>query len=272
MPLNDFNLHQSILNSDKKEPLTFQIEKAKVKNNKHVKVKMLFGSTILAPAFFLDSNAEELKCLLCKSTALKSSELIILNGAGKELTDDDKIHESNQLYAVVRSNASSMIDVKVILRDGSKKYEYAARFSAGIKIFQLKRDLQKMTKIPTTALRAIIASRLIRDEYILGDYILAAASRSGQAENMKGVFTIFVQRSFDATKEAAVMVLLPNGHKFNTFLAVGERLIKMRDILWHQLRMPRDLRVFFATKVNERYVPIDESKSLVDYGSSVRSS
>lgn len=237
------------------------MERLKDRTANCYKIKTLFGSRMLKTSGYKEYSSVELKKQLCASLPLKADDLMLICG-GRELTEDCYVSPAKIVYAVVRSNAASSISFDVKSRDFARTSMYNINFSASARVFYVKRELQKLTKIPTSAMRVILNGRVLRDDSILGDYVITTKGKDGEVLG----FTLFVSRKFDTTKESPLVVRLLNGAKFNTSFSIGERLSKLRDLLWHQTRMPKDLAIkFFLLLSDQRNIEVDETKSLIDY-------
>ena len=281
--------------------------------NLSLKIKTLFGEIMLK----LDDNeqsslsATQLKVVLCRNTDFQPGDLILVRN-GRSIPDDSVVvNERSQLvkspkediFVLLKPSCSTqcVFNVKVSSNDGSgaTKFLSGLSYPANSKIFYLKRELYKQTKISEGAMRLILGAKVLKDEYMLGDYIILAtkrntfplsstssstpfsslsssksASTSGQQKSSaSNRCTIFLQITIDMNREVEINIKLINKETLKFSLNIGAPLIHMRQILHHRYHIPPHMALKFITNFKrdsktpgEKYHLTDMSKSLYDYG------
>ena len=202
----------------------------------------------------------DIKHKVCMSTPFVPADLIFISN-GTELHDDCSIQINT--WCLVRTNANSIAEFNVnVSVDGVQKNFGILKFPVSIKIFHLKRELQKITKIKS--MRVIVGGRILRDENLLGDYLLCSAKR--QHAKYSRDFTIFVTKVIDLRREIDLVVTLLGGGEVKEKIELGLPLGYLREIMWRHHQLPKDLPLRFAMIVSGSLLELDPKLSLLDYG------
>jgi hypothetical protein len=157
-----------------------------------------------------------------------------------------------------------MIKINVHITKNKQKKIESISIPASTKIFQLKRLIHKLSKISISAMRLILGARILKDEYIIGDYILSLAK--GRHKKYTKDYNLFVSHMFDLSKEVDIFFKLFTGDIFKSHFQIIAPISHLRDLLWDKIRMPKTLGTYFSIKKLNFTVRLEENRSLLDYG------
>merc|ERR1712065_25712 len=175
-------------------------------------------------------TSSAIKKELCKSVDICPRDIRLIAG-GKELIDDEIV--SPYVYALTRTDASSHVNATLVVSNDKKRATMeGVRFSCSLKIFQLRRQLSRMTKISENGMRLIIGARALRDENLLGDYVLISQKRRNTKPNAE--VTIYVNNPIDLRKDVDVRFHLIGGKVLKSYFDLKTPITRLREIIRNQ--------------------------------------
>jgi len=184
------------------------------------------------------------------------------NDTNNNNNDTNNISKINKslIFAIIRSTANSKTDV--IIKNKQDNKSYTLSYQVNMKIFQLRKEISKVTGIRQPALRMIIGCRILKDEGIIGDYILSTVKKNKQCiENI----VIQVSRTIDVTQDVDIKVHFPNRSIIEFSMEVGVPISTARQILSRSYYMPLDVPL--EIYLDKKYLTkLDYTRSLIDYG------
>ena len=220
--------HRSYLNIINYGESTFPSKRVMKINQNVFKLKTLFGEVTLkvphasGTSVYLDENvvtASHLKESLCSKTNFNAGDIMLIRN-GRTIPDFSIVTNDKNLsmtkspkediFLVVKPSCTTPCVFNLKLSDNTltKTFE-DLKFPANTKIFALKREFYKITKIHEGSMRLIIASKVMKDEYMLGDYIILAAKRSLVSLSGASTCTIFMSRTIDLRRSVKCSTRLP---------------------------------------------------------------
>ena len=267
-----------------------------IEKDNTLRIKTLAGIT----SIMVNNNmitGLKIKEMLCYNTCLLSDDLLLIKD-GKEIHNDDIVHlhtkttASSQIsnnddnnndnnhdddndknhhkkkkietfiFALIRSTSTSKAEL--VIKNQNENKSYNLSFQANMKIFQLRKEISKLSGIRSTALRMILGSRVLKDEGILGDYILSAVTKKNKVSVDKQL-VIQVSRIIDITQDVDMKVHFPNRSLLEFSMEVGVPMSTARQILSKRFFLPLDLplEIFLDKQYRNK---VDYSRSLIDYG------
>jgi hypothetical protein len=268
-----------------------------IEKDNTLRIKTLAGIT----SIMVNNNmitGLKIKEMLCYNTCLLSDDLLLIKD-GKEIHNDDIVHlhtkttASSQIsnnddnnndnnhdyndidkthdkkkkietfiFALIRSTSTSKAEL--VIKNKNENKSYNLLFQANMKIFQLRKEISKLSGIRSTALRMILGSRVLKDEGILGDYILSAVTKKNKVSVDKQL-VIQVSRIIDITQDVDIKVHFPNRSLLEFSMEVGVPMSTARQILSKRFFLPLDLplEIFLDKQYRNK---VDYSRSLIDYG------
>ena len=260
-----------------------------IEKDNTLRIKTLAGIT----SIMVNNNmitGLKIKEMLIHSTCLLSDDLLLIKD-GKEIHNDDIVHlhtkttASSQIsnnddnnddnnhdkkkkkietfiFALIRSTSTSKAELVIKNKNENKSYNLS--FQANMKIFQLRKEISKLSGIRSTALRMILGSRVLKDEGILGDYILSAVTKKNKVSIDKQL-VIQVSRIIDITQDVDIKVHFPNRSLLEFSMEVGVPMSTARQILSKRFFLPLNfpLDIFLDKQYRNK---LDYSRSLIDYG------
>jgi len=262
-----------------------------IEKDNTLRIKTLAGITSIIVNNNNMITGLNIKEMLCYNTCLLSDDLLLIKD-GKEIHNDDILHlhtkttKSSQIsnnddddnnndnnhdkkkktetfiFALIRSTSTSKAELVIKNKNESKSYNLS--FQANMKIFQLRKEISKVLGIRSTALRMILGSRVLKDEGILGDYILSAVTKKNKVSVDKQL-VIQVSRIIDITQDVDIKVHFPNRSLLEFSMEVGVPMSTARQILSKRFFVPVDfpLEIFLDKQYRNK---LDYSRSLIDYG------
>ena len=238
-------------------------------DQKHrIKVKFLNGLTLETPSFTSGYALKE----HVASKGLMSIADIMLVQSGREICDSSPLlgadsHKNTQvIHALLRSKCSVKLPptIQLTIKFGKNKYQIMGEIHS--KIFSIKRVIERLIKLNSNSMRLMMNGCIMKDSYLLGDYILHAANKSlGTTE-----FVIHVTKVFDIKKEVDISIHFTNGCKDRplTFsYSISEPISHMREVLFTRFMLPKSLSLVLTLRgSNGKLIKLDSSKRLLDYG------
>lgn len=222
-----------------------------------LRVKFLNGLMLDVPS---SSTGRTLKEYLSVNGLLTSADIMLVQ-SGKEIGDSSAV--GPVIYALLRSNCSvkPLPTIQVTIKFGKNKYQIVG--NAHSKIFSIKRTIERLIKVNSSSIRLIMNGCIMKDSYLLGDYILHAAKKNPNE------FVIHITKVFDVKKEVDVYIHFTNGCKDKplTFsYSISEPIAHMREVLFTRFMLPKSLMLVLTLRdSNEKMVKLDTCKRLVDY-------
>lgn len=182
------------------------------------------------------------------------------NSYDDDINNSSKVDNKSLIFAIIRSTAKSKADLIVKSKQDNKSYSLS--YQVNMKIFQLRKEISKVTGIRQPAIRLIIGCRILKDEGIIGDYILSTVKKNKQSnENI----VIYVSRTIDVTQDVDIKVHFPNRSVIEFSMEVGVPISTARQILCRSYYMPLDVPLDIY--LDNRYLTkLDYNRSLIDYG------
>ncbi len=233
-----------------------------------IKVKFLNGLTVETPLF---ANGYELKEYVASKGHMSIADIMLVQ-CGRELCDSSPLlgadsHKNTQvIHALLRSKCSvkSPPTIQLTIKFGKNKYQITGEIHN--KIFSIKRVIERLVKMNSNSMRLMMNGCIMKDSYLLGDYILHAAIKSlGTTE-----FVIHVTKVFDIKKEVDVSIHFTNGCKDRplTFsYSISEPISHMREVLFTRFMLPKSLSLVLTLRGSSgKLIKLDSSKRLLDYG------
>ena len=244
-------------------------------NTTMARIKTLAGITSIM--ITNETVGIEIKEKVCSGTSLTIDDILLVQN-GREIKDNHKVtisvsksHISHNnvndkkkvdtfIFAIIRSTSTRKANLVIKNKNENKSYNLS--FQMNMKIFQLRKEISKLAGIRTTALRMIIGSRVLKDECILGDYILSAAKKNNV---QKQAVVIQISRIIDITQDADIKIHFPNKSILEFSMEVGVAISTARQILAQRFYMPLDvpLEIYLDKQYQNK---LDYSRSLLDYG------
>ena len=228
-----------------------------------LKVKLLNGLTLDAP---LSCSALMLKEHIAVNGLVAADLILVQNG--REMSDCMVVDaDASVVYALLRSKCSSNPSrtVQLTIKFGSNKYNINVDVYS--KIFSIKRTIERLVKVNSNSMRLMMNGCVMKDSYLLGDYILYAANK---AQSATAEFVVYVTKVFDVKKEVDVCVHFTNGCKDKplTFAySISEPIARMRDVLFTRFMLPKSLMLVLTLRCSSgKVIKLDPTKRLVDYG------
>ena len=231
-------------------------------------------------------TAVAVKEKVCQHTSLRPSDLQLIHG-GKALSDDAALalqsrpgkEPAGRYYLILKTSAATMCHLTAKVSAHGKHYTVSVTVPANMKVSSFKKELVKsMPKeatIPASAQRLVCRGQLLHDYNYVGDFLLTDSNRyTRNAVKTKDVdsalpsdVTLFVSAAVDLSKEVHVRFKMPNGQTFKEYLSISTPLIYLREILWRQHRIPKDIPMYFylADEVTGQERLLDMAKTLYDY-------
>ncbi len=229
-------------------------------------MKLLNGLALDAPP---SCSALMLKEHIAVNGLLAVADLMLIQN-GQEMCDSkvvDADATTSVIYALLRSKCSSNPSptVQLTVKFGSNKYNINVDVYS--KIFSIKRTIEKLVKVNSNSMRLMMNGCIMKDSYLLGDYILYAANK---AQSASAEFVVYVTKVFDVKKEVDVSVHFTNGCKDKplTFsYSISEPIARMRDVLFTRFMLPKSLMLVLTLRCSSgKVIKLDPTKRLVDYG------
>ena len=198
----------------------------------------------------------EIKTSLCsKASCFRPSDILVVSG-GRELHDDERI--SNNACVMLRSS----VDVAVELDVSYNKVLHRVSLRSNMKVFQVKRALQAVTKVPPSGMRLILGGvTLDNDAVLLGDFLLQALSQ-------KKRLSIALHKVLDAKKDVDLSIAYDNGMEpLRVSIELGQRLEVLPQLLFRAYGVSTTFDYIFAMKAADgSVVPLHPSMTLIELG------
>jgi hypothetical protein len=241
-----------------------------------LKLKTLAGISSIMITSNETTTGNDIKLKLCEGTCLTSHDILLVKD-GKEIKSDalvndhldklnhDKDNDNDKkkaddtavIFALLRSTSTSKADLVIKNKNENKSYNLS--FQVNMKIFQLRKEISKISGIKPPALRMILGSRVLKDEGIIGDYLLSEKKR------MNKQTVIQISRIIDITHDVDIKIHFPNKSILEFSMEVGVAISTARQILAQRFFMP--LNVPLEIYLDKQYQnKLDYSRSLLDYG------
>ena len=231
-----------------------------------LKVKFLNGLMLPMPPF---TNGLALKEQLAAKGLVSIADIILVQ-SGREICDSSPLvgvdsHKNVQVvHALLRSkcNIKPPPTIQLTIKFGKNKYQIIGEIHN--KIFSIKRVIERLIKVNSNSMRLMMNGCVMKDSYLLGDYILHAANK-GTTE-----FVIHAIKVFDIKREVDVSIHFTNGCKDRplTFsYSISEPISHMREVLFTRFMLPKSLAIVLALRGSSgKLIILDFGKRLVDYG------
>lgn len=249
-----------------------------------LKIKTLTGITSIMINTNNQITGNEIKELLCSNTCILPDDILLIKG-GKEIKNDHvvflqpkttttptKLDNNNndnnkkkidEIFAIIRSTSTSKAELVIKNKNDNKVYNLS--YQANMKIYQLRKEISKITGIRSSACRMILGARLLKDEGILGDYILSVIKKNKLNLNLDHKLVIQVSRVIDITTDIDIKVHFPNKSIIEFSMEVGVPMMIARQILAKRFFMPLSvpLEIYLDKAFRNK---LDYTRSLIDYG------
>lgn len=249
-----------------------------------LRIKTLAGITSIMINTNNQITGNEIKELLCSNTCILPDDILLIKG-GKEIKNDhvvflqpkttttptklDNNNDNNkkkidEIFAIIRSTSTSKAQLVIKNKNDNKVYNLS--YQANMKIFQLRKEISKITGIRSSACRMILGARVLKDSGILGDYILSAVTKQNKLNlNLDHKLVIQVSRVIDITTDIDIKVHFPNKSILEFSMEVGVPMQTARLILANRFFMPLHvpLEIYLDKAFRNK---LDYTRSLIDYG------
>lgn len=231
-------------------------------------------------------TAAAVKEKVCQHISLRPSDLQLIH-SGKALGDGEAVamqsrpgkEPAGRYYLILKSSATTMCHLTAKVSAHEKHYTVSVTVPANMKVSSFKRELVKSmpqeASVPASAQRLVCRGQLLHDYNYVGDFLLTDSNRytrkgvkSKDADSpLPSDVTVFVSAALDLSREVRVSFKMLNGQTFKEYLSISTPLIYLREILWCQHRIPKDIPMYFylADKGTGRERLLDTAKTLYDY-------
>ena len=209
--------------------------------------------------------ASEVKKTLSSNSSIATKDIMLISN-GREVSEDMEVPASKVIYAMVRAKASSEITLKLCVNNGSAKANMEFTSSIGSKVYQIKRELRKICKMSEFGMRCIIGGRVLRDENILGDYVLSTALGSKVQNKRAKEITLYVNKTIDLKRDVDIHFHLMGGSVIKSYFDIKSPSIGLLELLRVKAPFPSSVSVNFCIELSRTLVRLDADKCLFDYG------
>lgn len=209
--------------------------------------------------------ASDVKRILSSNSSIAAEDIMLVS-KGQEVLEEMEVSSSSVMYALVRTKAASKISLKLCVNDGSGKSKMEFISSAGTKIYQLKRELKKVCKISEFGMRCILGGRVLRDENVLGDYVLSTALCSKVQNKRAKEITVYVNKTVDLKRDVDVDFHIVGGKVIKSYFDIKSPIIGLMALLKGKAHFPPCLVVNLCVEISNTLVQLDLDKCLFDYG------
>ena len=246
-------------------------------------VKTISGLSIKISNITTSHSILDLKKILCAKSGLAPSDLLIVKNGVEEKDNftfnDEEALFANNRYVLCRSSSQNKLLLSVFNTNNKAKQRCTVSLSPSCTVSDVKTTLykSKVSHLRPGEQRIILGKKVLTNNCFLGDYILhalwtkpsafAPSNSNKDSQHMSPQLSIHVSPTVNIAHEVNVTIDLPNKGHFKFCFAIDTPLINIREILWRQYRVPKDLHISFCLAVSGRsWVPLDPTCRLIDYG------
>merc|ERR1719408_29471 len=233
----------------------------------NTKVKSLIkGNTLELPATVKSASA--VKELLSHQSSIASGDIMLVSQA-QEFSGEMEVSDTKMVYAMIRTKATSLITFNLCVNNGSSKTNLEFTVSASTKVYQLKRELRKVTKISEFGMRCIIGGRMLKDENMIGDYILSTSLSSSKVQRKQSQqkrVTMYVSKTIDMKKDVNIKFYLLGGNVVKSYFELQSPISGLHALLRSITRIPMNISWNLCVEMLDSLVLLDTDKCLFDYG------
>ena len=210
--------------------------------------------------------ASEIKETLSANSTIAVEDIMLVEN-GRELLGENEICANRVIYAMVRTKASSKVSLTLSVSNGKNKSNLEFTSSVGSKIYQVKRELRKLCNFSEFAMRCIIGGRVLKDENMLGDYILSNALSDSKTRK-KGTknITLYVTKTVNLKKDVDIHFHLLGGTVLKSYFEIQSPTCGLREVLKGKLPFAPHIQLKFCMNLSHTLVQLDPDKCLFDYG------
>lgn len=211
---------------------------------------------------------KDVKISICKNCPLCPEDLILVCN-GRQLRDDESVNnilyqfcDHKKLFVLVKTSSKTMVTINFKGDHLNDTLNPSLLVPINSRIFNFRRQLysKKVTPLKTGAQRIIIGSRVLDDNYLLGDYLL----KCKQSHHI----TAFILRQENLRHEVDVIAPLTNKNTMKFSLEISLPISSIREILWRLYHIPKEVELMLSLKQlnGGSYVDLNPAYTLLDYG------
>jgi hypothetical protein len=235
---------------------------------KEIKVKTLCYGAINVAVSTSHAEMVETKQLIqhiCDKTEIKQTDVLLIREGNivQDLTVDSKV----EVYAIISCKSHTVLDnvtVKVGNIEGKSSRLYELRgINITTTIAELKRSIERIAGIASTAQRIVYCGKLCNDTYYVGDYIVGAFLKK---KISLGVF--HMMHSLDVTHKVDVKVSTSYAPFRDVEVPheIGTPLTSLIGFVRSQCKVKPEEEPMFLIHTADDWEPLNPTLSLLDYG------
>lgn len=227
-------------------------------------------------------TAASIKEKACQGTPLQVPDLIVVQG-GAEVVDEAVVMNGTgapPCFLLVRSTATTTCTIAAKISAHGVSSSISIKVPVNMKVHALRKELYRaMSKdqmIPASAQRLVCRGQVLHDCRCIGDFLLTDKSRYNSSMHKYSLkeacndvpdLTVFVSVSVDLSHEVPITLQMLNGKALKEYFSISTPLLYLREILWRQHRIPKDIPIYFylPDKDTRKKQLMDETKTLYDY-------